>query len=200
MSVFAVLALTLSALGIYGVLSYSVSQRRQELSVRMALGAERGAIVWLVIRQGVVLAAAGLTIGAAGGYALGRLLSGLLFGVTPTDLPTFAAVLTTVAFVALVACSLPARRAASTDLLGALRGEQRRRAQTGTSKERILGLTSGARCCVPVLKVSHDSTNRRNWDRVRYLIADGGVVCFDAGCGGHGVPEPRECRPSQCQD
>ena len=83
MSVFAVLALTLSALGIYGVLSYSVSQRRQELSVRMALGAERGAIVWLVIRQGVVLAAAGLTIGAAGGYALGRLLSGLLFGVTP---------------------------------------------------------------------------------------------------------------------
>ena len=86
MSVFAVLALTLSALGIYGVLSYSVSQRRQELSVRMALGAEPGAIVWLVVRQGLVLAAVGLMIGAAGSYALGRLLSGLLFGVTPTDL------------------------------------------------------------------------------------------------------------------
>jgi putative ABC transport system permease protein len=123
MSVFAVLALALSALGIYSVLSYSVNQRRQELSVRMALGAEPGTIVWLVIRQGLVLAAVGLTIGAAGGYVLGRLLSSLLFGVTPADLPTFATVLITVAFVALVAGSLPARRAAATDLVVALRGD-----------------------------------------------------------------------------
>ena len=123
MSVFAALALALSAIGIYGVLSYSVSQRRQELSVRMALGAERGSIVWLVVRQGLALAAAGLSAGAAGGYVLGRLLSGLLYGVTPTDPPTFAAVLVAVALVVLVACSLPARRAASTDLLSALRGD-----------------------------------------------------------------------------
>ena len=123
MSVFAVLALTLSALGIYGVLSYSVSQRRQELSVRMALGAEPGTIVWLVVRQGLVLAAAGLAIGAAGGYALGRLLSGPPVrrdAYRSTDIRRRPL---TVAFVALVACSLPARRAAATDLLSALRGE-----------------------------------------------------------------------------
>jgi predicted permease len=121
MSAFAALALTLSALGIYGVLSYSVSQRQQELSVRMALGAERRAIVWLVVRQGLALAAAGLAAGAAGGYGLGRLLSGLLYGVTPADPATFAAVLAAVGIVALIACSLPARRAASADLLNALR-------------------------------------------------------------------------------
>ena len=123
MSVFALLALTLSALGIYGVLSYSVSQRRQELSVRMALGAEPAAIVWLVVRQGLALAFAGLVAGGAGGYAIGRLLGGLLYGVTPTDPATFAAVLAAVGAVALAACLIPARRAATTDLLGALRGD-----------------------------------------------------------------------------
>jgi len=123
MGAFALLALMLSALGIYGVLSYSVSQRRQEMSVRMALGAERGAIVWLVVRQGLVLAISGLVLGGAGGFALGRLLSGFLYGVTPTDLPTFAGVLLTVGTAALFACLLPARRAASSDLLDALRGE-----------------------------------------------------------------------------
>jgi ABC-type antimicrobial peptide transport system permease subunit len=123
MGAFAALALALSALGIYGVLSYSVSQRRQELSVRMALGAEPGSIVWLVVRQGLVLTSVGLVAGAAGGYVLGRFLSGLLYGVTPADPPTFTAVLVAVGAVALVACSLPARRAASTDLIGALRGE-----------------------------------------------------------------------------
>jgi putative ABC transport system permease protein len=123
MSAFAGLALILAWLGIYGVLSYTVSQRRQELSVRMALGAERGAIVWLIVRQGLMLAAVGLALGAAGGYALGRLLSGLLYGVTPTDPPTFAAVLATVGVIAIAACLLPARRAAATDLLDALRGE-----------------------------------------------------------------------------
>ena len=123
MGAFALLALMLSALGIYGVLSYSVSQRRQEMSVRMALGAERGAIVWLVVRQGLVLAIGGLVLGGAGGFALGRLLSGFLYGVTPTDLPTFAGVLLTVGTAALFACLLPARRAASSDLLDALRGE-----------------------------------------------------------------------------
>jgi putative ABC transport system permease protein len=123
MGAFALLALMLSALGIYGVLSYSVSQRRQEMSVRMALGAERGAIVWLVVRQGLVLAIGGLVLGGTGGFALGRLLSGFLYGVTPTDLPTFAGVLLTVGTAAAFACLLPARRAASSDLLDALRGE-----------------------------------------------------------------------------
>ena len=123
MSVFAVLALSLAALGIYGVLSYAVNQRRQELSVRMALGAEPRAIVWLVLRQGLILAAAGLASGAAGGYVLGRLLSGLLYGVTPADAPTFGIVLAVTGAVAIAACVLPARRAAATDLLDALRGE-----------------------------------------------------------------------------
>jgi predicted permease len=123
MSIFALLALSLAALGIYGVLSYAVNQRRQELSVRMALGAEPRAIVWLVVRQGLTLAAGGIAAGAAGGYMLGRLLSGLLYGVTPTDAATFAIVIAAVAAVAVAACVLPARRAAATDLLDALRGE-----------------------------------------------------------------------------
>jgi ABC-type antimicrobial peptide transport system permease subunit len=121
MSVFALLALSLAALGIYGVLSYAVSQRRQELSVRMALGAEPRAIVWLVLRQGLTLAAGGLAAGTAGGYALGRLLSGLLYGVTPTDATTFAMVIAVTGTVAIAACVVPARRAAATDLLDALR-------------------------------------------------------------------------------
>ena len=123
MSAFALLALSLAALGIYGVLSYAVNQRRQELSVRMALGADPRTIVWLVVRQGLTLAAGGVAAGAAGGYLLGRLLSGLLYGVTPTDAPTFGIVIAAVGAVAIAACVLPARRAAATDLLDALRGE-----------------------------------------------------------------------------
>jgi putative ABC transport system permease protein len=123
MAAFAAMALTLSALGIYGVLSYSVGQRRQEISVRMALGAERDAIAWMIARQGLTLAGIGLAGGAAGGYVVGRLITSLLYGVTPLDVPTFAVVLLSVAIVAVIACSLPARRAASTNLLGALRGD-----------------------------------------------------------------------------
>jgi len=123
MSVFALLALSLAALGIYGVLSYAVNQRRQELSVRMALGAEPRAIVWLVVRQGLALAAGGVAAGAAGGYVLGRLLTGLLYGVTPADAPTFGIVIAAVGAVVIAACVLPARRAATTNVLDALRGE-----------------------------------------------------------------------------
>lgn len=123
MSVFALLALALAALGIYGVLSYAVNQRRQELSVRLALGAEPRSIVWLVLRQGLTLALGGVLAGAAGGYILGRLLSGLLYGVTPADAPTFGIVIVVTAMVTVAACALPARRAAATDLLDALRGE-----------------------------------------------------------------------------
>jgi putative ABC transport system permease protein len=123
MSGFAVLALVLSALGIYGVLAYAVNQRRQELGVRIALGAGARSIVWLVIRQGLILAAVGVGVGAIGSVAIGRFLSGLLFGVTPTDPMTFVVVFGVVAAVVIVSCALPARRAASTDVLGALRGD-----------------------------------------------------------------------------
>ena len=123
MTGFAMLALALSALGIYGVLAYAVSQRRQELGVRIALGAGSSSIVWLVVRQGLMLVAIGVGVGALGSVALARFLSGLLFGVTPTDPITFGAVLGVIAAVAFVSCALPARRAASTDVLGALRGD-----------------------------------------------------------------------------
>jgi putative ABC transport system permease protein len=123
MTGFAVLALALSALGIYGVLAYAVNQRRQELGVRIALGAGSPSIVWLVLRQGLVLVTIGVVVGALGSVVLGRFLSGLLFGVTPTDPVTFGAVLGVIAAVSFVSCALPARRAAGTDVLGALRGD-----------------------------------------------------------------------------
>jgi ABC-type antimicrobial peptide transport system permease subunit len=123
MTAFAVLALALSALGIYGVLAYAVNQRRRELGVRIALGAQSPSIVWLVVRQGLALVVIGIAIGVLGSVALGRFVSGLLFGVTPTDPMTFGAVLGVIAAVAFVSCALPARRAAGTDVLGALRGD-----------------------------------------------------------------------------
>lgn len=123
MTGFAILALALSALGIYGVLAYAVNQRRQELGVRIALGAGSPSIVWLVVRQGLVLVAIGIGFGVLCSAVLGRFLSGLLFGVTPTDPTTVAAVLGVIAVVAFVSCALPARRAAGTDVLGALRGD-----------------------------------------------------------------------------
>ena len=90
MGVFAALALGLSALGIYSVLSYSVNQRRQELSVRMALGAQPRDVLWLVVRQGLWLALIGGAAGAAGALAIGRALSSLLYGVSAGDAPAFA--------------------------------------------------------------------------------------------------------------
>ena len=85
MGVFAALALVLSALGIYSVLSYSVNQRRQELSVRMALGAQPADVLWLVVRQGLWLALIGGVAGAAGAFAVGRAMSSLLYGVSSAD-------------------------------------------------------------------------------------------------------------------
>jgi putative ABC transport system permease protein len=123
MGVFAALALALSALGIYSVLSYSVSQRRQELSVRMALGAEPRDVLWLVVRQGLWFAAIGGAAGAAGALALGRTLATLLYGVSPTDAPAFAVAVAVALFTALAACLLPARRAASLDPLAGLRAD-----------------------------------------------------------------------------
>jgi predicted permease len=123
MGIFAALALVLSALGIYSVLSYSVNQRRQELSVRMALGARPSDVLWLVVRQGVWLALIGGIAGAAGALAVGRAMSSLLYGVSSGDAAAFAVAIAVALVTALAACWLPARRAAALDPLAGLRAD-----------------------------------------------------------------------------
>jgi putative ABC transport system permease protein len=123
LSIFAGAALFLAAIGIYGVLSYSVAQRAQELGIRMALGADRRRILRLVMSQGMVLALAGMAAGVAISLALSRLLASLLFGVAPTDPLSYAAVTALLGGVAVVACALPAARAARVDPLVVLRSE-----------------------------------------------------------------------------
>ncbi len=123
MAVFAALALVLAALGIFSILSYGVSQRRQELSVRMALGAQPRDVLWLVIRQGLALAVIGGLAGAAGAFALGRTLSSLLYGISALDAVSFSVAIGVALTTALVACFLPARRAARLDPLAGLRAE-----------------------------------------------------------------------------
>ncbi|HJU89493.1 MAG TPA: ABC transporter permease [Gemmatimonadaceae bacterium] len=120
---FAAVALLLSAIGIYGVIAYLVSMRTRELGIRIALGASNGDVLRLVLREGVVMASAGLVVGTIGALALSRLLSGLLFGVAPTDPLTFALVAATLAAVALAASFIPARRASRLDPLVAIRAE-----------------------------------------------------------------------------
>jgi len=122
-AVFAGLALLLGAVGIYGVVSYSVAQRTREIGIRMALGARRQEVLLLVVGQGAKLALAGVAIGIAGGLMLTRLLSGLLYGVYATDPLTYGAVAILLMFVALAACFLPARRAMRVDPMVALRYE-----------------------------------------------------------------------------
>jgi putative ABC transport system permease protein len=120
---FAVLALLLAAIGVGGMLAMSVSQRLPELGVRMALGAQRGTLAVMVIRQGLGLAAAGLAIGLPSAWLLVRVLSSLLFEITPRDPVTFVAVVVVLCSVALVACAVPAWRVTRLDPLKVLRIE-----------------------------------------------------------------------------
>jgi putative ABC transport system permease protein len=123
LSAFAGPALLLAALGIYGVLSYAVTQRTQEMGIRIALGAERARLIGMIVRQGVAVAAIGVGIGVAAALVLTRALQGLLYGVTATDPLTFGAMPVLVMLIAALACYVPARRAAALDPLLALRYE-----------------------------------------------------------------------------
>lgn len=123
LTLFAGVALVLAAVGIYGVVSFSVSQKTREFGIRMALGAQRGAVLSQVLKHGLLLTVCGIGLGLAAAFALTRFLSGFLYGVTATDPATFAAVSSLLAVIAIVACYVPARRATHVDPLVALRSE-----------------------------------------------------------------------------
>jgi len=123
LGVFGVLALVLAAIGLYGVMSYMVSSRTHEIGVRMAMGARGEDVLALILRQGLTLTAVGVVAGVVFATMMARLMRALLFGVSTTDVPTYAAVVVLLGLVALVACLVPARRATRLDPVFALRGE-----------------------------------------------------------------------------
>jgi ABC-type antimicrobial peptide transport system permease subunit len=123
LTIFGAIALLLAAIGIYGLMSYSVAQSTHDIGVRVALGADRRRILSLVVTRGMKLAGVGLLIGVGGAFAASRLLAQLLFGVKPTDPLTYLVVTAALAVVAFLACYLPARRAMRVDPIIALRAE-----------------------------------------------------------------------------
>jgi ABC-type antimicrobial peptide transport system permease subunit len=120
---FAGVALVLGIVGVYGVLAFLVSKRAREMGIRMALGAQRSDVLWLVMKEGAKFSLAGITLGLAGAFALTRLLASQLYGVGPKDGVTFSAVAIVMAMVTLAACYIPARRAMKVDPMVALRYE-----------------------------------------------------------------------------
>jgi putative ABC transport system permease protein len=123
LSIFAVLALVLASTGLYGVISYAVAERTRELGVRMALGATRRDVLWLVFAQSGKLVAVGIVIGMAAAFFAARLLDALLYGIEPNDAPTFAMVPLFLGAVALAAALIPARRATKVDPIIAMRAD-----------------------------------------------------------------------------
>src|ERR1700679_2189214 len=122
-ALFAATALLLAGLGIYGTISYVVNEQRREIAIRLALGAQRGTILKMVLRRGLGLAAAGVGLGVAGALIVSHLMAGLLFGVSPTDPPTFAGVTLILTTVALAASYIPALRAMRLDPITTLHSE-----------------------------------------------------------------------------
>jgi predicted permease len=115
LAAFSVLALLLAAIGTYGILAYMVTERRREIGIRMALGANRSSVISQVMKQGLLLTAIGVVVGLAGALGVNRLIASLLFGVQPTDAATMASVIATITIVAAIACWLPAWRASRLD-------------------------------------------------------------------------------------
>ena len=120
---FAGVALALGVVGVYGVLAFLVSKRSREMGIRMALGAQRSAVLWLIMKEGAKFSFSGIVLGLAGAFMVTRLLAGQLFGVAPLDPATFVAVSAVMAAVTMAACYIPARRAMRVDPMVALRND-----------------------------------------------------------------------------